>query len=154
VGLLKRESMKIYYEKKPEGLFPLHESDKENHKRLRNGALFMKDFKKVRNPKFHALIFGFLNDVFPYQSDYIDFERFRDRVTLLTGYYTEELMEDSQGILRAKIKLCSWEFGKMDELEFRDLAKKVKDVCWRHYIPSPDDRVELEKIHRKFLSYD
>lgn len=146
--------VKIYYIKKPEGLFPLHESDKENHKRLRNDALFMKDFKKVRNPKFHALIFGFLNDVFKYQHDYLDFGKFRDRITLLSGYYTEELIEDSQGVLRAKIKLSSWNFGEMGEYIFRDLAKKVKDVCWRHYIPSPEDQQELYKIHRIFLSYD
>ncbi len=146
--------MKVYYEKKPEGLFPLHDSDKEDHKRLKNGAIFMKDFKKVRNPDYHRLIFGFLNDVFHYQNDYTVFGKFRDRITLLTGYYTEEIIFDANGEAKAKIKLDSWEFGKMDELTFRDLAKKVKDVCWRHYIPSPDDRKELERIHSIFLSYD
>jgi len=146
--------MEVYYEKKSEGLFPVNENDEENHKRLKNGAIFMKDFKLVRNPKYHRLIFGFLNDVFKYQHDYTDFEKFRDRITLLSGYYTEELIEDSEGILRAKIKLCSWEFGKMDENEFRKLAKSVKDVCWRHYIPSPDDQEQLNKIHGIFLNYD
>ena len=146
--------MKVYYEKRPEGLFPLLDSDKENFKRLKNGAIFMKDFKKVRNPKFHRLIFGFLNDVFKYQRDYTNFEKFRDRITLLTGYYTEEIVIDNQGNSKAIIKLSSWEFGKMEELEFRDLAKKVKDVCWRHYIPSPDDQEALRKIHGIFLSYD
>jgi len=137
--------MKILFEKRPQGFFPIHDSDKEKLDRLPNGSLYERSFKMVRNPDFHRLVFGFLNIVFHYQNDYDDFDKFRDRITLLSDSYTEEIMFNAEGEALTVIKLESWSFQSLDEYSFRELFKKVKDICWRHYVPLSDDREEVER---------
>lgn len=125
--------MKIYFQKHKEGLFPLYDSDKENLDRIKEGAVFMKNFKKVRNPDFHRLVFDLLNAVFKFQDEFDDFERFRKKIKRLAGCYSEEILEEKDGTIRIGLDYHSWEFGKMDEYEFRDLFVKIKTACCHHF---------------------
>lgn len=130
--------MKVYFKKKKEGLFPVHNSDKENLDRIANETIYMKNFKKVRNPEFHSLVFGMLNDVFNFQDQFDDFEAFRRRVKLLSGCYNEEILFDKKGNPRAVVDVLSWEWGKMDEYEFRALFEKIKTACAHHFCLTED----------------
>ncbi|MCK5601544.1 DUF1367 family protein [Candidatus Pacearchaeota archaeon] len=143
--------MKITLEKRQQGLFPLHDSDKEALILIDNGSTFYHDFKLLRNPKFHIKVFSFLNLVFKYQDDYLDFDRFRDRITFLSGYYREIVIFETDVKTIVKVEVDSWSWENMKELEFRNLFKRVKDVCWRHYVPRMTDR---ENIERQLMKYD
>lgn len=143
--------MKILFEKRPQGLFPLYESGKEKLFQIANGSTFERDFKLLRNPIFHRKVFKFLTIVFQYQSDYLDFDKFRDRITFLSGFYKESIILETDKKTIVKIEVGSWSFEKMEELEFRALFKRIKDVCWSHYVPLIDDREEIE---RQLLRFD
>ena len=145
---------KVVFEKKPEGLFPLDQNDKDNFAKITNGELFEREFKKVRNPKFHRLVFKFVNLVFEYQNEFDYFENFRDRLTFLSGYYKEYILVDEPGRYIAKIELGSWSFSNMDDIEFKELFKRVKDVCWRNWITKIEDQTQAEKIYRELIRFD
>lgn len=121
--------MKIVFEKKPEGMFPLTDQDKEKLDRIKNGNLYAKEFKRVRNPEFHKLVFEFLNQVFLFQDEFNDFERFRKKVKRLIGDYKEQIIEEKKGVIKIEIDYLSWEFGKMDEYEFKARFEKMKTAC-------------------------
>ncbi len=125
--------MKVYFEKKNGALCPLHDSDTENFARVKNGAVFMKDFKKVRNPEFHRLVFDMLNKVFRFQDKFDDFEAFRKRVKLLSGCYDEDIIYDAKGNPKAVLTVLSWNFSKMDDYSFRALFEKIKSACATHF---------------------
>ena len=143
--------MKLTLGKQKEGFFPKYDQDKEALILIDNGATFYHDFKLLRNPIFHRKVFSFLGLVFHYQKDYLDFDRFRDRVTFLSGYYREIVIFETDVKEIVKVEVDSWSFEKMGESEFRNLFKRVKDVCWSHYVPKMADR---ENIERQLMEYD
>lgn len=146
--------MKIYFKKRPEGLFPINDSDRDSLAKIKNGTVFAKDFKLVRNPQFHRLVFSFLNIVFQYQNEFENFAKFREHVTLLAGYYTEHVIIDEYGKSKALINVDSWKFGKMNEYQFRELFQNVKNVCWRVYVPNLEDQENVEKMVNELIKYD
>jgi hypothetical protein len=121
--------MKIVFIKQQNGLFPLTDQDKENLARIKNGNLYAKDFKKVRNPDFHRLVFEFLTEIFKFQDEFNDFERFRKKVKRLIGDYKEQIIEEKKGVIKIEIDYLSWNFGKMDEYEFKARFEKMKTAC-------------------------
>jgi uncharacterized protein DUF1367 len=125
--------MKVYFTKRPECLLPIHDSDRDNFAKISNDSVFMKDFKRVRNPEFHRLVFNLLNEVFQFQGEFDDFEAFRRRIKLLSGCYEEHAIIDSKGKAKIALELLSWEFGKMDEYSFRSLFEKIKTACAHHF---------------------
>lgn len=134
--------MKVVYIKKPEGLFPLTDQDRENHDRIKNGNLYSKEFKKVRNPEFHRLVFEFLNEVFEFQDEFNDFERFRKKVKRLIGDVNEIIIEEKKGVIKVEFEYMSWNFGKMDEYEFRKRFEKMKTAC-AHAFCKNDQQFEI-----------
>lgn len=134
--------MKIYFKKQKEGLFPLYDSDSENLDRIKNSAIFVKDFKKVRNPEFHALVFALLNVVFDFQDQFDDFESFRRRIKWYSGCYTEYVIDD-----KVIVELKSWEFGKMDEYEFRAVFSRIKDACLKHFCAGGDPDEIIRRVN-------
>lgn len=145
--------MKIYFIKHKEGLFPLYESDKENLDRIKEGAIFKKDFKKVRNPEFHALVFAFLNVVYNFQDRYEDFELFRKRVKLLSGCYDEIPIEDGDGNVKIVLDPWSWKFGKMCEYEFQKVFSMIKNACLKHFCNS-EDPTEVDRRVFEIMEFD
>lgn len=122
--------MKIYFIKTKHGLAPRFDSDQEALDLIKNGKVFMKDFKLVRNPDFNGAVFKFLNLIFKHQDQFDDFEQFRERVKWYTGCYRTYMIDD-----KVITELSSWEFGKMKELEFRSLFKRIKTACWEKFVP-------------------
>jgi len=120
--------MRIYFEKIPDGLKPLNESDEELFFKLKTGAVFMKDFKRVRNGGFHRKVFGLLNEVFKFQDQFEDFEDFRKRVKWYSECYVEYMIDD-----KMITELKSWEFGKMDQYEFESVFNKIGNACLKHF---------------------
>jgi len=135
--------MKIYFVKTQLGLAPRNESDEEALTLIKNGSVFMKDFKMVRNPDFNGAVFKFLNLIFKHQDMFTDFEQFRERVKWYSGCYTTKMIDE-----HVITTLASWEFGKMKELEFRALFKRIKTACWEKFVPNnnlgPDEQRAYE----------
>jgi hypothetical protein len=123
--------MKVYFVKKEGGLCPINESDRENFARIKNGSVFMKNFKKVRHPEFHRLVFNLLNEVFQFQDKFTDFERFRERIKLMIGDVREDILSEKDGVITIGLSYLSWEWGKMDDLEFKARFEKIKAACAR-----------------------
>ncbi len=141
--------MKIYYQKRPEGLFPIHESDKDSHYLLKNGSTFMKDFKVLRNPEYHKMVFKFLNTVFKFQDDFDQFELFRRRMKWYSQSFKQFMIDDTM-----ITELDSWEFIKMNQLEFQALFPRLKTAAWDHYVHNTDDQEEIERRCQILLPYD
>lgn len=146
--------MKITFQKIPSGLIPLNQNDKEKLKGIKNGDLFEKDFKKIRNPDFHRLVFKFVNVVFHYQNEFDYFDNFRDRLTFLSGYYKEYILIDEPGNYVAKIELGSWSFNDMGEHEFKELFNRIKNICWEKWVTNTDDQQEVERRVNELLRFD
>lgn len=141
--------MQIYFKKHKTGLAPRFESDQEALDLISNGKVFVKGFKLLRNPDFHALVFAFLNVVFKFQDQFDDFELFRKRVKWYSGSYTEYMIDD-----KMITELDSWAFDKMDDMAFKSLFKRIKTACWKHFIPTELGQVESERLTQELLRFD
>ena len=123
--------MKILFQKRPEGLFPLYPVDKDKLFDITNGELVQQDIKKLRNPDYHRLVFRFLNVVYAYQDEFDSFELFRKRVKWYSGCYSEYMIDD-----KMITELDSWDFENCDQYEFQDIFKRVKTACWAKFVPN------------------
>lgn len=140
--------MKILFQKRPEGLFPLYPVDKEKLLNIKNGEVIQQDIKKLRNQDYHRLVFRFLNAVFYYQDQFDDFELFRKRVKWLSGCYTEYMIGD-----KMITELNSWDFDNCDQCEFQEIFKRVKTACWRHFVPN-FKQSEIRQAEYELMLYD
>jgi hypothetical protein len=125
--------MRVTYIVTSNGLAPLHDNDRDNHARLTVGNLYQKNFKKVRNPQFHRLVFDYLNAVYSFQDQFTDFEKFRKRIKLLIGDVEEDILEEKDGVVKIGLTYLSWDFGNMDEHDFQERFKRIKRVCSEHF---------------------
>ena len=102
--------------------------------KLHKGQILKGDWKKVRNPQFHRKFFAMLNVGWEaWEPGEIDskwgsaqknFERFREEVTILAGYY--EVVHSLDKTFRLIPKSIS--FANMDETEFEELYSSVGNV--------------------------
>lgn len=128
--------------------------------KLGQGASF--DVKMVRNIKFHRKFFSLLNLAFDmweprgeklHRGEPISkcFERFREDILILSGYYEAAYGVDGSVKLNAK----SISFGNCDEVEFDRIYKAVLDVVWDKVFRERDFRSkeEVENIVGQLLSY-
>lgn len=145
--------MKVYFIKKHGALHPLYESDDDNFKRVKEGTIYVKDFKKVRNPDFHALVFAFLNVVYNFQDRFEDFELFRKRVKLLSGCYDEIPIEDGDGNIKIILDPWSWNFGNMDEYEFQKVFSMIKNASLKHFCNHADPG-EVDRRVFEIMEFD
>ena len=115
-------------------LFPYGEQAQDYFKCLKNGETYQADIKQPRNAKFHAKYFALLNYAFSffenadikYQGEHIsaNFERFRNDITILAGFY--EATYDINYKVHLKAKSIS--FARMSEDEFEKLYNCTIDV--------------------------
>tara|TARA_R110000822_G_C15338773_1_gene495912 strand:- start:28503 stop:28955 length:453 start_codon:yes stop_codon:yes gene_type:complete len=116
------------------GVFkPLTQQDEEVLKRFKFGDVMTINPVKARNPKFLSKFFAMLNvgyDAFEPVTEYKgqpvqkNFDKFRDDVTILAGYYDITVGMKGEPIAVAK----SISFGKMKEEEFEKLYSSVANV--------------------------
>lgn len=121
-------------------LRPANTIDAEALGKVKIGALLHGEFKQPRNPHFHRKFFAMLNFGYEYWSppelEYEgmksekSFERFRNEVTVLAGWYT--VTTDLKGNVRLEPKSIS--FAAMDDTEFSELYKAVFNVIWKYVL--------------------
>jgi hypothetical protein len=134
--------MKVYFEKKPDGLVPLHESDQDQFYKIKNGSVFMKDFKLVRMGWYHRRAFKLLNEVYKFQDQFSVFEDFRRRLKWYSGSYIEYMIDD-----KMITELKSWKFGEMDQMEFEDVFNKISQACLDHFCPCANKAEEQRRVN-------
>lgn len=129
-------------------MFPRFESDKDALDLIPNGSLFVKDFKLVRNPHFHRLVFSFLNVVYSFQGQFTDFGLFRRRVKWISGSFVEYMIDD-----KMITELSSWDFSSMGDMEFQELYKRIKTACWKNFYPDGDPD-QVDWMVKELLRFD
>ena len=109
-------------------LIPASEADAEECKTLQRGEV-MVEIKRERNPQFHKLAFALINAMFESQEAYEDREIFRRQLKKLTGSYDEFI--DKDGTLWFVPQ--SWEFAKMDDIEFHEIYGKLLSIAAKRF---------------------
>lgn len=122
--------MKLLLCNTPHGLVPVYDEDLDAKKRLTLGETYEADVRLVRNPAFHRKFFALINTAWAClpekrQNGFRSVEGFRKYVTVAAGYYDTyfsplrgEFIEEPRSIA----------FDNMDNAEFEDLYKSVREV--------------------------
>jgi hypothetical protein len=126
---------------------------------IKNGEIVSAEIKRPRNYRFLKKYFTLINYAFgvwePECLDYNgqpvgkSFDRFRDDITILAGYYT--LSENIKGEPKAEAKSIS--FGKMQEDEFSCLYSKTIDVILKHVLRNYT-REDVDSVVDNIIGFD
>ncbi len=144
-------------------LRPAQQADMDALEKVRTGAPIMAKIVQMRNPKFHAKFFAMLNFAYEYfQPEVVatksgkiperNFDRFREDVTILAGFY--DVVVNIRGETRLQAKSIS--FGSMEDLEFQDVYKAVFDVCWKQVLQHVRGMTEAtaDNVINSMMSFD
>jgi hypothetical protein len=112
-------------------LIPASEIDQAEFEKLSPGVDLRADVVQPRNPKFHRKAFALLNMVWPH-TNYPTVDVLRKAMTVGAGF-VEEIINPVTGEVFWVAK--SWEFGRMDEVEFGELYSRLIDVALK-IVPS------------------
>lgn len=129
--------MELYLLNTVEGLKPLYDADYDNKKKLKIGQAYKAKIVLARNLDFHRKYFSLINTAWAYQSEtreeffHHDVNCFRKTVEVAAG-----CCDRIYSITRREwIDIPkSISFEKMDELEFRELYDRVKDVLFKTFL--------------------
>lgn len=126
--------MELSFIKTQAGMQPANPEAEKFYKKLKPGEIVSGEFKKKRNPQFHAKFFAMLNFAFEYwqpgeiNSEYgtpeRNFDRFRKDLIILAGFYHTVIRLD--GSVRTEAQSIS--FAKMDQREFERVYNAVFNV--------------------------
>lgn len=152
--------MKITLVKTMNGLMPLDESGAEMLKRIKQGAAVKCDVTEIRNYPFLKKFFALLNLGFSYwepaellEGKYgkpkKNFDKFRDQVTILAGYY--EAYIDINGNERVAAKSIS--FASMKQDEFEKLYSAVLDVLLERIFVGYTDENVIKMAEQQLLGF-
>ena len=151
--------MHISLMKIPSGWANADKQAEELHGKTKMGNIIHSDFKKMRNPKFHAKYFALLNIGFDnwspkaidtkYGVPEKNFERFRKDTTILAGFYDVTFRLDGSTRIEAK----SISFANMSEDEFEDLYSKTIDVLLKYVYDKDMTKEEIDNIVAKYLEF-
>jgi hypothetical protein len=128
-----------------DGFEPWDEHAAEQIASYKPGAYCLADVVQLRDPTFHRRAMSLLRFGYSYweppQQQLVDgvpidvvrnFDVYRKEVTILAGYY--DLCATFSGEVRLEAKSIS--FRSMEEGEFREWFKAVKDVLWTQIFSS------------------
>jgi len=151
--------MKVYLTKTQLGLAPADPNTTEWFNKLKSGTVVKGEFKKVRNYRFLRKYFALLNIAFEnwepgeinskYGVPEKNFDRFRDDLTILAGFYEITIRLD--GSTRPEPKSIS--FAKMDEEEFTILYNRTIDVLIKYVYKQKIDPNRLNEIVEQYLRF-
>lgn len=149
--------MKVILKKTLAGLIPGDEQSSEWFNKLKIGQAVHGDFRRLRNPKFHAKYFALLNIGYDHweapnigeQGAVKNFDRFRKDVTILAGYYHTTIRLDGS----IRIEADSISFASMDEKTFEKLYSATIDVFLKHIYGKNWSREEIDKAVEEYLRF-
>lgn len=151
--------MELILTKAPNGsLMPVDQHSIDELAKLKIGQGVRVQLTRMRNYAFHRKFFALLNIAFdawePTAKEYKgqpvakNFERFREDVTILAGYYTSSV--NLRGDVRLSAKSIS--FSSMDQGEFEKLYSAVIDVVLQRILANYT-RDDLDNVVEQVLRF-
>lgn len=151
--------MEIILAKAPGGyLVPVDQDSTEEIAKLKTGQGVRVTMKKMRNVQHHRKFFALLNLAFDawepavteFKGEPIkkNFDRFRNDITVLAGYY--EATVNMRGDVRMVAKSIS--FGSMEQSEFDKLYSAVIDVILQRILTNYT-RDDLDEVIDRVLRF-
>lgn len=120
-----------------EGLKPCKDEDYDNKKKLKIGQIYRAKIVLARNLDFHRKYFSLINTAWAYQGEareeffHHDVNCFRKTVEIAAGCCEKIYSLSRQEWIEIPKSIS---FEKMDELEFRELYDRVKDVLFKTFL--------------------
>ena len=134
--------MKINIIKNKFGLFEPLDEDIDKANKISIGDVFCVNFTKMRDSETHRKYFKLLGLCWDFMTEderqtiyRNSFDKFRKRIQLLADYTDEELNEKGEWCLVAK----SIAYENLDEVEFNQLYKDVKEVLFKLIVSKLDN---------------
>lgn len=141
--------MDIYLLNTPSGLKPCYDEDYDKKKKLKIGETYKAKISVARNLNFHRKYFALINCAWAYQNERVtkhfkeSVECFRKTVEIAAGH-CDTVYNLS---LRTWVEVPkSIAFDKMDELQFRDLYDRVKDVLFTTFLKDVSEEQFIESL--------
>ena len=144
----KKKTMKIRLKKQNGILIPSLPMDQELLNTWNEGDIIECETKKIRNPKFHRLVFAFFNFIFNSQEKYETLPDLIIEFKLRAGYFSEHVTV--KGVLVYIPKSIS--FADCDELQFRVLYDKFIDIGIKYFVPKMT-KLDVEKAVELILNF-
>lgn len=143
--------MKLLVVNTPRGLVPLGDDDYEEKKKLKLGQTYSVEVKVARNVDFHRKYFALISYAWEFLNEQ-ETERFRTKENFRK--YVEVAAGHCDVIFHPRLQEYveipkSISFGKMDNAEFSDLYKRVKDVIFSII----GNRVSQDQFERLLLDF-
>ena len=143
--------MKLLVVSTPRGLVPLGDDDYEEKKKLKLGQTYSVEVKVTRNVDFHRKYFALISYAWEFLNEQ-ETERFRTKENFRK--YVEVAAGHCDVIFHPRLQEYveipkSISFGKMDNAEFSDLYKRVKDVIFSII----GNRVSQDQFERLLLDF-
>ena len=143
--------MKLLVVSTPRGLVPLGDDDYEEKKKLKLGQTYSVEVKVARNVDFHRKYFALISYAWEFLNEQ-ETERFRTKENFRK--YVEVAAGHCDVIFHPRLQEYveipkSISFGKMDNAEFSDLYRRVKDVIFSII----GNRVSQDQFERLLLDF-
>ena len=143
--------MKLLVVSTPRGLVPLGDDDYEEKKKLKLGQTYSVEVKVARNVDFHRKYFALISYAWEFLNEQ-ETERFRTKENFRK--YVEVAAGHCDVIFHPRLQEYveipkSISFGKMDNAEFSDLYRRVKDVIFSII----GNRVSEQEFERLLLDF-
>ena len=143
--------MKLLVINTPRGLDPLGDDDYDEKKKLKLGQTYSVEVKVARNVDFHRKYFALISYAWEFLNEQ-ETERFRTKENFRK--YVEVAAGHCDVIFHPRLQEYveipkSISFGKMDNAEFSDLYKRVKDVIFSII----GNRVSQDQFERLLLDF-
>lgn len=152
---------KLIFQKVNNALVPADQVSEEWLQKVKIGQIVNGEFSRMRNYEFHKKIFALLNLAFEYFEPeqkvwrgvqvQKNFDRFREDVTILAGFFDAHYRIDGDVRLTAK----SISFASMDEDEFHRVYDSVFNVLWERIFKFSNfkNEHEVENVISQMLSF-
>ena len=144
--------MKLQVLNTAHGLVPLYDADYDEKKKLKIGETYDVTIKKARNIDLHRKYFSLIHTAWEYQNYrctehfHDDVDCFRKTIEVAAGWCEPCYNLDRREWIEIPKSIA---FDKMDELEFRDLYERVKDVLFKFFLKN----VTPEEFERNLINY-
>lgn len=140
-------------------LVPADEHEAEKLRKFKIAALVRCEVAEVRNPQFHrkfmALVRLGFDSFLPPAAEYkgypveVDFEQFREDVTIAAGFFTVTYRTNGEFRVRAK----SISFARMTQETFERVYSAVANVLLRGVLVRYQNRANLDSVVNQILGF-
>ena len=151
--------MIINYLKKADYLVPATDEDEEKHEKLGKDKLIAAKIAQKSNPGFHRKVFALFKlgfdawepdvPVYKGQEALKEFNRFRNDITILAGYYDTVININGEARVEAK----SLSFDKMDDDVKQGLYVAISTVLLQRTLGSTWSQEKIDEYIDEVLSF-